>query len=185
MRAAIKVLLAFVFSGHRILLIAAIGVLSIGMAVARSLTSGSAVPLKANFSLAGPRAVEELTQHSVVRDYSHAWENLTTALSSNEQAPLNAYFVGPARASLQSAIEGQQRTGIRTEYLTPTHTVDAVFYAPEGDLMELHDSVELQLRITAGGKMIHDERVVLRYVVLMTPAADRWVVRQLQAVPRF
>jgi hypothetical protein len=26
---------------------------------------------------------------------------------------------------------------------------------------------------------------VVHYVVLMTPAADRWTIRQLQAVPQF
>jgi hypothetical protein len=51
--------------------------------------------------------------------------------------------------------------------------------------MELHDTAELDLRLTADGRVIHEEHVVLHYVVLMTPAADRWVIRQLQAVPQF
>ena len=63
--------------------------------------------------------------------------------------------------------------------------VEAVFYAPEGDVMELHDTAEYQLQISDGGKLIHDEHVVQHYIVLMTPAADRWVIRQLQAVPQF
>jgi hypothetical protein len=63
--------------------------------------------------------------------------------------------------------------------------VEAVFYAPEGDVMELHDTAEYQLQLLDGSKVIHDENVVMHYVVLMTPAADRWVVRQLQAVQRF
>ena len=56
---------------------------------------------------------------------------------------------------------------------------------PEGDVMELHDTAQYQLQIVDGDKTIHDERVVVRYVVLMTPGADRWVIRQLQAVPQF
>jgi len=60
-----------------------------------------------------------------------------------------------------------------------------VFYAPEGDVMELHDTAEYQLQIRDGDTPIHDEHVTVRYVVLMTPGADRWVVRQLQAVPQF
>jgi hypothetical protein len=63
--------------------------------------------------------------------------------------------------------------------------VEAVFYAPEGDVMELHDTAEYQLQLLDGSKVIHDENEVMHYVVLMTPAADRWVVRQLQAVQRF
>jgi hypothetical protein len=51
--------------------------------------------------------------------------------------------------------------------------------------MELHDTAEYQLQLLDGSKVIHDENVVMHYVVLMTPAADRWVVRQLQAVQGF
>jgi hypothetical protein len=51
--------------------------------------------------------------------------------------------------------------------------------------MELHDTAQYDLQLVADGKNIQDEHVVLRYVVLMTPAADRWVIRQLQAVPQF
>jgi hypothetical protein len=51
--------------------------------------------------------------------------------------------------------------------------------------MELHDTADYQLQISDGGKIIHEEHVVLHFVVLMTPAADRWVIRQLQAVPQF
>ena len=185
MRAAIKVLLAFVFSGHRVLLVLMIGILSMSIAVARSLATEPATLLRANFSQATPRAVEELTQHSILRDYGHAWDTLANALNENDGASLNAYFAGAAKTQMEGAIESQKRTGIRTEYLSPSHTLDAVFYAPEGDLMELHDTIEVEVRVSANQKTIHDERVVLRYVVLMTPAADRWVVRQLQAVAQF
>ena len=44
---------------------------------------------------------------------------------------------------------------------------------------------QYQLQIRDGDKIIHDEHVVVHYVVLMTPGADRWVIRQLQAVPQF
>jgi hypothetical protein len=51
--------------------------------------------------------------------------------------------------------------------------------------MELHDTAQYPLQIRDGDKTVHNERVTVHYVVLMTPAADRWVVRQLQAVPQF
>jgi 2-keto-3-deoxy-L-rhamnonate aldolase RhmA len=63
--------------------------------------------------------------------------------------------------------------------------VDAVFYAPEGDVIELHDTAEYDYQILDGSKSIHSEHAVVHYVVLMTPGADRWVVRQLQAVQHF
>ena len=63
--------------------------------------------------------------------------------------------------------------------------MEAAFYAPEGDMIELHDTAEYDLQILDGDKTIHSEHAVVHYVVLMTPGADRWVVRQLQAVPAF
>ena len=52
-------------------------------------------------------------------------------------------------------------------------------------MIELHDTAEYDLQVLDGDKTVHSEHVVLRYVVLMTPGADRWVIRQLQAVPEF
>jgi len=79
----------------------------------------------------------------------------------------------------------QQQSGLNQKYSGQMHHVEAVFYAPEGDVMELHDTAEYQLQVSDGGKVIHDDHAVFHYVVLMTPAADRWVIRQLQAVPQF
>ena len=52
-------------------------------------------------------------------------------------------------------------------------------------MIELHDTADYRLQILDGSKTIHDEHVVVHYVVLMTPGADRWVIRQLQSVPEF
>jgi hypothetical protein len=183
MKATFTNRLSSAISSRRSLLIAIWGALSASLLV--GLPDVPQTHMETNFSLATPRPVEELTQHSVTRDYGNAWENLAAALSSNSPDPLNAYFVGPAKAGLTRAIASQKRLGIRGYYLKPTHKLEAVFYSPEGDVMELHDTTEFDLRVTADGAVIHDEHVVLRYVVLMTPAADRWVIRQLQAVPKF
>jgi hypothetical protein len=52
-------------------------------------------------------------------------------------------------------------------------------------MIELHDTADYDLQILDGGKAIHNEHVVVHYVILMTPGADRWVIRQLQSVPGF
>jgi len=134
---------------------------------------------------AGPREVEALTQRSIVRDYKFAWANLDLALQSNSTGPLNALFVGPAGTWLSDAVNGQKRSGVSSRYSNQTHKLDAVFYAPEGDVIELHDTAEYDLEILDGNKIIHTEHATVHYVVLMTPGADRWVIRQLQSVPQF
>jgi hypothetical protein len=164
---------------------ATMAALTISLLVGQSSLSESLPRVESNFSMAVPRSVEDLTQRSITRDYGQAWENLDRALNSNSAGLLSDYFVGPAKTGLASAITSQEKAGIRSHYLNQSHKLEAVFYSPEGDVMELHDTAQYNLQLVADGKTIQDERVVLRYVVLMTPAADRWVIRQMQAVSQF
>ena len=150
-----------------------------------SVGADSGPQVQLDVSKAGPRAVESMTERGVFRDYRFAWTSLTEALESNSLAPLNGPFVGTAKGWLTQAVAKQRQNGLSSRYISQNHKVEAVFYAPEGDVMELHDTAEYQLQLLDGAKLIHDENVVIHYVVLMTPAADRWVVRQLQAVQGF
>lgn len=136
-------------------------------------------------SKTGPRSVEPLTQRAIVRDYRFAWANLDSALQSNSAGPLNGLFAGTANDWLQHAVSNQRRSGVTSGYFNQRHKVDAVFYAPAGDMIELHDTAEYDYELHDGNKTIHNEHAIVHYVVLMTPGADRWVIRQLQAVPQF
>ena len=134
---------------------------------------------------AAPRTVEALTQRSIVRDYRFAWTNLSEALASNSANPLNGLFEGTASSWLHDEISNQLKNGLTSRYLNQNHKLEVVFYAPEGDVMELHDTAEYDLEVLDGNKSIHSEHAVVHYIVLMTPGADRWVVRQIQSVPHF
>ena len=150
-----------------------------------SLAADSALHVTLNTSKATPRQVEPLTERAVLRDYKFAWTNLTQALESNSTAPLNGLFEATADKWLKDAVQSQRHNGLTSRYQNQNHKVDAVFYSPEGDVIELHDTAEYDLEILDGGKSIHNEHAVVHYVVLMIPGAERWVVRQLQAVPQF
>jgi hypothetical protein len=136
-------------------------------------------------SKTSPRSVEGLTQRAIVRDYKFAWANLDVAMESNSAGPLNGLFAGSANDWLRETVSSQQRSGITSRYSNQRHKLEAVFYAPVGDVIELHDTAEYDFEINDGGKTIHNEHAIVHYVVLMTPGADRWVIRQLQAVPQF
>ena len=138
-----------------------------------------------NATNVGPRKIEPLTERSVLRDYKFGWANLAQALESNSTGALNGLFAGTASTWLTDAVNSQSRSGLTSRYLNQHHKVEAVFYAPEGDVIELHDTAEYDFQILDGNKTIHNEHAVVHYVVLMTPGADRWVIRQLQAVPQF
>jgi hypothetical protein len=145
----------------------------------------SAVQVHLDVNKTGPRAVEKLTERGILRDYRFAWTSMAQALEFNTLDPLEGPFAGEAKQWLYDSVISQQRSGLSQLYGDQNHKLEAVFYAPEGDVMELHDTAQYELQISDGGKVIRDEHVVLHFIVLMTPGADRWVIRQLQAVPQF
>jgi hypothetical protein len=154
--------------------------------VATNLKAADVSPQVAlNVTKAAPRTVEPLTQRALLRDYKFAWTNLAQALESNSTESLNGLFAGDANTWLKDKVSTQQQSGLSSRYSNQTHKVDAVFYAPEGDVIELHDTAEYDYQVLDGTKLVHSEHAVVHYVVLMTPGADRWVVRQLQAVQQF
>lgn len=144
----------------------------------------SAVQVQLDTKKASPRAVESLTERGILRDYRSAWTSIAQALEVNTVDPLEGGFAGDAKQLFRDTVLSQQRSGLSQQYVNQSHKLETVFYAPEGDVMELHDTAEYDLRISEGGKIIHEEHVVMHYVVLMTPGADRWVIRRLQAVPQ-
>jgi hypothetical protein len=148
-------------------------------------SANAPVRVTLDFSKAGPRVVEAQTEQAIVRDYRVAWSSMAQSLETNTIDSLNGPFTGEAKKWLTDQVMSQRQTALSLRYVNQDHKLQAVFYAPEGDVIELHDTAECQLQVLDGGKAIHDQHVVVKYVVLLTPAADRWVVRQLQAVPQF
>src|SRR6202035_3473819 len=145
----------------------------------------SAVQVQLDSKKAGPRAVESLTERGILRDYRFAWTSMAQALQFNTFDPLEGPFSGEAKRWLRQTVSRQQQSGLSHRYTDQNHRVEAVFYSPEGDVVELHDTAQYHLQILDGEKNIHDENVVVHYVVLMTPGADRGTIRQLQAVSQF
>jgi hypothetical protein len=134
---------------------------------------------------AGPRQIELLTRNSVARDYGLAWNRLAQAVERNAPELLDGYFVGTAQERFANLVSTQKAAGLSSRLVDPQHQAVAVFYAPEGDVMKLHDTVSLRHQVIRDGKVIEEDEDVRRYVVLMTPAADHWVVRYMQEVENF
>jgi hypothetical protein len=169
---------------RKLLPMAAIAVfLAVSASSLRAADASAKVQL--NVDKAGPRAVESQTEQVILRDYRAAWTSLAQALEFNTLDPLDGPFAGNAKKWLTDSVTSQRSTGLSSRYSDQNHKLEAVFYAPEGDVIELHDTAEYQLQVSDGGKSIQDQHMIVHYVVLMTPAADRWVIRQLQAVPQF
>jgi len=130
----------------------------------------------------GPRAIEDLTSKSVPRDYGFAWQTMEQALRENQTRALDAYFTGAAKQDLTERVNSQIKSGMSTRLEDHGHRLEAIFYSPAGDAMELRDHARLDIQVLDGNKVIYEEPVSADYFVIMSPGADRWLVRQMQAV---
>ena len=162
---------------------AVVGILLLGFtAYYLRATADNELP-RVNFNAenVGPRSIEDLTGKSVPRDYALAWQTMEQAVSQNRPGLLDAYFTGAARQDLTQRVQSQMKSGLTTRYTDRGHKLEAIFYSPAGDAMELRDLAELDVQVLDGNKVIYEEPINAEFIVLMTPGADRWLVRQLQA----
>ncbi len=153
------------------------------LALSPAFAAGPLPAVVLNADQIAPRPIEELTGHNIARDYAYAWQTLAQALEQNRADLLEGYFTGFAKSTFAKRIAEQKKAGLHVRTIDHGHKVNALFYAPNGDAMQLQDTANLEVQIFDGGKLIQRETVPVHYLVLMTPAADRWVVRQLEAVP--
>jgi hypothetical protein len=62
------------------------------------------------------------------------------------------------------------------------HHLKAVFYSSDGAAMQLLDQAQLEIQTFDGNKLLDTQSAPHEYMVLMTPGADRWYVRDLEEV---
>ena len=152
-------------------------------AVVGSTPASSSLPSVSLTASRGPRDIEDLTRQKIVHDYAAAWQNLATGLEQNRAELLNDYFTGFAKDEFTRTIQEQAGTGIHRHYIDHGHKLEAIFYSPDGGVIQLQDTAEYEVQIFDGSRLLHSQTMTARFLVLMTPVADRWMVRLLQDVP--
>jgi hypothetical protein len=169
--------------------LARILILTLGVALAIS----GAVPLlqriladgkpsvQLNVKNAQPREVEDVTQNAILRDYTLAWQALSTALANNTLQPLNENFSGFALDKLVQRVKDQKEHGLTTRIIDRGHKVEALFYSPDGAAIELKDTATIETQVLDGGTVIHSDQAQIQYYAVMTGAEDRWKVRVLES----
>jgi hypothetical protein len=129
-----------------------------------------------------PRPIEDLTGTTVARHYALAWRDLATALESSQGGELGEEFVGFAKDRLQQRIGEQRQTGVHVRIVDHGHHLKAVFYSSDGAAMQLRDQAQLEIQTFDGSKLIDTQSALHEYIVLVTPGADRWYIRDLEEV---
>ena len=130
-----------------------------------------------------PRPIEELTGTTIVRHYARAWNDLANALASGRADTLGEEFTGLAKDHLTQKITEQKKAGLHIRIIDHGHQLKAIFYSRDGTAMQLVDQAQLEIQTFDGGKLIDAQNAAHQYMVLMTPGADRWYVRDLEEVP--
>ena len=166
--------------------------LTVGFLLALSLSAAErdsrpAVPkteVQLNVANAAPRQVEDSTQQAIQRDYSAAWQGLSSALANNSTAPLNDNFIGYALEKFTQRVKDQQQNGLKTRIVDGGHKLDAIFYSPDGSALELRDTATLETQVLDGNTIIHSDQAQIHYYAVMTGAEDRWKVRVLESAEK-
>ncbi|MGB8132520.1 MAG: hypothetical protein WCG81_22220 [Candidatus Angelobacter sp.] len=133
---------------------------------------------------AQPREVEDVTQTAIVRDYTLAWQAISTSLANNTLQPLNDNFAGFALDKFTQRVKDQKQNGLKTRIIDHGHKVDAIFYSPDGAAIELKDTASIETQVLDGGTVIHSDQAQIQYYAVMTGAEDRWKVRVLESTPK-
>lgn len=154
------------------------------LAAQAALPDGQATVRVEPAQLDGPRALAPQTAQAAIRDYLESWKAMSAALEHNQPGLLNADFVGTAKDKLTGTIHQQATAGIHTRYLDRAHDLQIVFYSPEGLSIELTDAVDYEVQVLDGDKLLTNQQVHARYVVMMTPAQVRWRVRVIEGQSR-
>lgn len=143
---------------------------------------GNSPEVRLDVAKATPREVEEQTQQSIVRDYGKAWQSLEQSLEQNRADLLNLSFAGYALDLWEQTVKAQSSAGLTRRIHDHGHHLEVAFYSVDGSAMQLRDSAQLEVQYLDQGKVIHDETLTARYLVLMTPAENSWKVRILQEI---
>jgi hypothetical protein len=129
-----------------------------------------------------PRPLNDTTRQAAIRDYLESWKTMTEALEQNRPALLDADFAGTAKDQLTATIQQQAALGIRTRFQPRSHTIQIIFYSPEGLSIQLVDNIEYDVQILNKNKVLTAKQVHARYIAVLTPTEVRWRVRLFQAV---
>lgn len=129
----------------------------------------------------GPRQLQEQTAKAAIQDYIDSWQSMSKALDQNRPDLLDRDFIGSARDKLAATIKNQSAAGIHTLYRDQSHDVRVLFYSPEGLSIELADTVQYDVQLFNHDKVIGNEAVHARYIVVLTPTEVRWRVRIFQS----
>jgi hypothetical protein len=151
----------------------------------KALAANPDVKIQLTTNSAGPRQVEDSTEQAIVRDYGKAWQAMSAARAQNRPDLLSTLFTGFAKDEITQAIEAQKRNNVSQRMTDRSHKLQAIFYSQEGSALQLRDTAQVEIQVLDGTNVIHTENATINYLVLMTPTADHWQVRMLQAVPNF
>jgi hypothetical protein len=154
------------------------------LAISQSSAAQSSPQVRLDAEGLAPRPIEELTGTTIAHHYALAWRDMAAALESGQADTLSDEFTGLARDRLKQRISEQNQTGVRVRIVDHGHQLKALFYSSDGTAMQLIDHAQLEVQTFDGNKLLETQTGPHEFMVLMTPGADRWYVRDLEEVSK-
>ncbi len=155
---------------------------SIALAACVLASAQSLPPVHLDADGLSPRPIEELTGTTIARNYALAWRDMAGALEFDQANGLGEEFVGFAKDRLTQRIGEQKQTGVHVRIVDHGHNLRAVFYSMDGTAMQLVDHAQIEIQTFDGSQLLDTQNVPHEYLILMTPGADRWYVRDLEEI---
>jgi hypothetical protein len=154
------------------------------LAISQSSVAQSSPQVRLDAEGLAPRPIEELTGTMIAHHYALAWHDMAAALESGQVDTLSDEFTGLARDRVKQRISEQDQTGVHVRIVDHGHQLKALFYSSDGTAMQLIDHAQLEVQTFDGDKLLETQTGPHEFMVLMTPGADRWYVRDFEEISK-
>ncbi len=130
------------------------------------------------------RKISKQALGELEKDYLNAWYVKNIALANYDPLGIEDYYTEDARKQLKMLVKNNQENHIQIEATTLSHHPRLEFYSLDGKLAVLTDNNVVQFEnIYVNGELIHQEKTIYSYQVILMLEDGFWRIRQIVKIP--
>ncbi|MAU16989.1 MAG: glycosyl hydrolase family 5 [Muricauda sp.] len=130
------------------------------------------------------RKISDQALGELEKDYVNAWYVKSIALNSYNHLGVEDYYTQDARSQIHALIKNNQDNAITIETTTLSHEPKLEFYSLDGKLAVLTDKNVSQFeKIYASGELLHQQKTISSYKVILLLEDGFWRIRQMVKLP--
>jgi hypothetical protein len=130
------------------------------------------------------RKISKQALGELEKDYLNAWYVKNVALASYDQLGIEDYYTEDARKQLKTLVKNNQENHIQIRATTLSHNPQLEFYSLDGKMAVLTDNNVVQFeKVYAAGALLHQQKTINRYQVILMLEDGFWRIRQMVKLP--